>query len=116
MVFLKRYLIPRLVQYVLVIWLGITVVFFIPRLTPNDPIMRMIGEMRARGSYMEPSAMDGIINDLTEMYGLQGSWIDQYWAFGAGCSAVILVFPISNSPRALTSSLPPACPGLWDSF
>lgn len=81
MTFVKRYLIPRLIQYVLVIWLGITVVFFIPRITPNDPVMRMIGEMRARGSYMEPSAMNGIINDLTEMYGLQGSWIDQYWAF-----------------------------------
>lgn len=81
MTFLKRYLIPRLLQYFLVIWLGITVVFFIPRITPNDPVMRMIGEMRARGSYMEPSAMDGIIHDLTEMYGLQGSWLDQYWAF-----------------------------------
>jgi peptide/nickel transport system permease protein len=79
--FLKRYLIPRLIQYVLVVWLGITVVFLIPRLTPNDPIMRMIGEMRGRGSTLEPGAMDGIIRDLTEMYGLEGSWLDQYWAF-----------------------------------
>jgi peptide/nickel transport system permease protein len=79
--FVKRYLIPRLIQYVLVIWLGITVVFLIPRLTPNDPVMRMIGEMRGRGSTLEPGAMDGIIRDLTEMYGLQGSWLDQYWAF-----------------------------------
>jgi peptide/nickel transport system permease protein len=81
MKFVKRYLIPRLIQYVLVIWLGITVVFLIPRLTPNDPVMRMIGEMRGRGSTLEPGAMDGIIRDLTEMYGLQGSWLDQYWAF-----------------------------------
>ncbi len=81
MIFAKRYLIPRLLQYVLVIWLGITVVFLIPRLTPNDPIMRMIGEMRGRGSTLEPGAMDGIIRDLTEMYGLEGSWFDQYWAF-----------------------------------
>jgi peptide/nickel transport system permease protein len=79
--FVKRYLIPRLVQYVLILWLGITIVFLIPRLTPNDPVMAMIGEMRARGSTLEPGAMDGIIRDLTEMYGLQGSWIDQYWAF-----------------------------------
>ena len=81
MAFLKRYLIPRLLQYFLVIWLGITVVFLIPRLTPNDPIMRVIGELRGRGSTLEPGAMDGIIHDLTEMYGLGGSWIDQYWAF-----------------------------------
>jgi peptide/nickel transport system permease protein len=79
--FVKRYLIPRLISYFLVIWLGITVVFLIPRLTPNDPVMRMIGEMRGRGSTLEPGAMDGIIRDLTEMYGLQGSWLDQYWAF-----------------------------------
>jgi len=79
--FVKRYLIPRLIQYVLVIWLGITVVFLIPRLTPNDPVMRMIAEMRGRGSTLEPGAMDGIIADLTEMYGLEGSWMDQYWAF-----------------------------------
>ncbi len=79
--FVKRYLIPRLIQYVLVIWLGITVVFLIPRITPNDPVMRMVGELRGRGSTLEPGAMDGIIRDLTEMYGLEGSWLDQYWAF-----------------------------------
>lgn len=81
MVFIKRYLIPRLIQYFLVIWVGITLVFIIPRLTPNDPVMRMIGEMRARGSSLEPGAMDGIIRDLTQMYGLEGSWLDQYWEF-----------------------------------
>ena len=79
--FLKRYLIPRLIQYFLVIWLGITVVFLIPRLTPNDPVMRMVAEMRGRGSTLEPGTMDEIIADLTEMYGLEGSWLDQYWAF-----------------------------------
>lgn len=76
--FLKRYLVPRLISYFLVIWLGITVVFFIPRLIPNDPVMRMIDQMRARGSTLEPGAMDGIINDLTQMYGLEGSWLEQY--------------------------------------
>jgi peptide/nickel transport system permease protein len=81
MAFVKRYLIPRLLSYILVIWLGITVVFLIPRITPNDPVMAMIGVLRARGATLEPGAMDGIIRDLTEMYGLGGSWIDQYWAF-----------------------------------
>ena len=81
MTFLKRYLIPRLIQYFLVIWLGITIVFFIPRLTPSDPVMKMVGELQARGSTLEPGTMDDIIEDLTEMYGLGGSWLDQYWAF-----------------------------------
>ncbi len=76
--FLKRYLLPRMISYFLVIWLGITVVFFIPRLTPNDPVIRMIDQMRARGSTLEPGAMDDIMADLTRMYGLEGSWIEQY--------------------------------------
>lgn len=79
--FVKRYLIPRLISYFLVIWLGITVVFLIPRITPSDPVMKMVDQMRARGSTLEPGSMDGIIQDLTEMYGLEGSWLDQYWAF-----------------------------------
>lgn len=55
--------------------------FFIPRLTPNDPVQRTLAEMRARGSYLDPGTMDEIIADLTEMYGLGGSWGDQYIAF-----------------------------------
>ena len=78
MTFVKRYLIPRLISYVLVIWLGVTVVFLIPRLIPNDPVMSMISQMKAFGSNLEPGAMDGIIHDLTEMYGLGGSWPEQY--------------------------------------
>ena len=81
MTFIKGYLIPRLIQYFLVIFLGVTAVFFIPRLTPNDPVQRTLQEMRARGAYLDPGTMDEIIEDLTEMYGLEGSWTDQYIAF-----------------------------------
>lgn len=81
MKFAKRYLIPRLISYFLVIWLGITIVFFIPRLTPNDPVMRMVDQMRARGASLEPGTMDDIIEDLTMMYGLEGSTLDQYRDF-----------------------------------
>lgn len=79
--FFRRYLIPRLIQYVLVIFFGVTVVFLIPRLMPNDPVMRTISELRARGATLEPGAMDKIIADLTQMYGLEGTWLDQYGAF-----------------------------------
>jgi peptide/nickel transport system permease protein len=79
--FLKRYLIPRLVQYFLVIFVGITAVFFIPRLIPNDPVYRTISELQARGSFLDPGTMDEIIADLTEMYGLSGSMFDQYIDF-----------------------------------
>ncbi len=81
MTFLKRYLIPRLIQYVLVIFVGITAVFVIPRLTPSDPVERTIAQLRSMGSYLDPASVDGMIEDLTEMYGLQGSMLEQYGAF-----------------------------------
>jgi peptide/nickel transport system permease protein len=43
--------------------------------------MRTISELRSRGASLEPGAMDKIIDDLTQMYGLGGSWLDQYAAF-----------------------------------
>jgi peptide/nickel transport system permease protein len=54
--FFRRYLIPRLIQYVLVIFFGITAVFHHPPLLPNDPVLRTIGELRkARGANLEPA-------------------------------------------------------------
>jgi peptide/nickel transport system permease protein len=108
--FVKRYLIPRLIQYVLVIWVGITVVFFIPRLTPNDPVMRMIGEMRGRGSTLEPGAMDGIIHDLTVMYGLEGSWLDQYKEFWGKLAHGDLGVSFFQFPAPVTDLISTALP------
>lgn len=81
MIFIKRYLLPRLVQYILVIFVGITAVFLLPRFLPSDPVVRTISELRARGSYLEPSTIDAMVADLTELYGLEGSMFDQYIAF-----------------------------------
>jgi len=79
--FIRRYLIPRLIQYFLVIFLGITAVFFIPRFAPSDPVQRTIAELRSRGSYLDPATIDDMIEDLTELYGLEGSMLQQYGAF-----------------------------------
>lgn len=81
MIFIKRYLIPRLVQYFLVIFVGITAVFLIPRFLPSDPVVRTISELRSRGSYLDPASIDDMVADLTELYGLEGSMFDQYVAF-----------------------------------
>jgi len=79
--FVKGYLIPRLIQYFLVIFLGVTAIFFIPRLTPNDPVQRILQEMEARSGGMDPAQQEALMGTLTEMYGLEGSWSEQYIAF-----------------------------------
>lgn len=79
--FIRKYLIPRLMQYFLVIFLGITIVFFIPRLAPTNPVERTIAEIRSRGTYLDPAHIQQMVDALTEMYGLSGSWWQQYKDF-----------------------------------
>lgn len=83
MTFVKGYLLPRLIQYFLVIFVGITAVFIIPRLAPSDPVQQTIAALQSRGSFIEPALIDDMIEDLNELYGLEGSMLEQYGAFWA---------------------------------
>src|SRR5690606_4714155 len=76
--FILGYLIPRIGQYFMVIFLGVTLTFIIPRLSPNDPVEQQIGQMMMSGSHVSPEAIEHLREALTEMYGLSGSPWQQY--------------------------------------
>lgn len=79
---LKTYIIPRIIQYIVVIFIGITIVFIVPRLTPIDPVQTTIYRLTSYGgAYMEPEALASMQNTLKELYGLEGSLVEQYFAF-----------------------------------
>src|SRR5690606_30229479 len=79
--FLLRYLIPRFIQYLTIVFIGITVTFIIPRLSPTDPVEAQVSMMIARGNTLDPQAIESMRTSLTELYGLSGSPIEQYFAF-----------------------------------
>ncbi len=81
MKFVRRYLAPRLVQYVGVILLGITVIFIIPRLLPGDPVQNTITTLQSRGTYLDPATIEQTAHALRQMYGLEGSPLQQYVDF-----------------------------------
>jgi len=78
MKFVRGYLLPRLLQYVWVIILGITIVFFIPRLAGQDPILEKIAQIQSQGSYLGPAAVESLIETYKELYGLRGTLFNQY--------------------------------------
>ena len=80
MTFLKRYLLPRLLQYLVVVFVGTTIVFISTRLTPADPVQQTIQRITAQGGYMDPAAVDEFARTLRELYGLEGSVLQQYGA------------------------------------
>lgn len=79
--FVKRYLIPRLIQYVGVTWLGITMIFFLPRLMPIGPVEKAVAQIEARGAYTDPKAAEQTVIALKEMYGLDKGLAEQYLNF-----------------------------------
>lgn len=76
-----KFLASRLLTYVLVVWIGITIVFFVPRLVPSDPVEAMVGRMTAQATFMQSEQVTAMRNSLRESFGLQGTLAEQYVAF-----------------------------------
>jgi peptide/nickel transport system permease protein len=79
--FLLRYLIPRIFQFLMIIFVGITITYIIPRLAPTDPVEAQISTMMAMGSSLDPASIEAMREALTDLYGLSGSPIEQYFTF-----------------------------------
>ena len=80
---MKSYLIyvaKRLAQFVLVVFVGISLTFFITHLTPIDPVEQMIASITAF-SDTSPEAVALMREALKELYGIEGSLIDQYFRY-----------------------------------
>ncbi len=79
--FLQQYLLPRIIQYFVVIFIGVTVTFIIPKLSPTDPVESQVSMILSSGSAVDPAAIEHMRTALTEMYGLSGSPVQQYFSF-----------------------------------
>ena len=76
-----QYIAGRLVAYVLVILVGVTTVFVVPRLLPTSPVEAMLGKLTSQGSYMDPAQVEALRASLTDAFGLHGSVLAQYGRF-----------------------------------
>ena len=92
-----KYLSGRVISCVCVIFVGITMMFFIPRFFPSDPIESMIMQMLSRTA-LKPEEVDAIRQVLRVQYGLQGTLWEQYVSFLARASRFDFGPSLSNFP------------------
>jgi len=71
----------RLVAYFLVVAFGLTLIFFVPRFAPADPIEAMLAKVSSQGAYMSSAQSDALRASLADSFGLKGSLLSQYWSF-----------------------------------
>ncbi|MCE7989974.1 MAG: ABC transporter permease [Caldilinea sp. CFX5] len=76
-----RFLLTRIFTYLLVVWLGITIVFFVPRFIPGNPVEAMLGKLMSQGTTMDPQLVESMRQTLTQLFGLEGTLWEQYTAF-----------------------------------
>ena len=74
------YLLRRLGQFLLVVFVGINVAYGVTHATPIDPVEQSIAAATAFGS-TSPEAIAMMRESLRELYGLQGSAWQQYSGF-----------------------------------
>jgi len=80
MTILKEYILPRVLQWFVVIFVGVTITFLIPRLSPVNPVDQAIARLSAFQS-MNPDAALMLRETLEDMYGVKGSLFEQYVSY-----------------------------------
>lgn len=76
-----KFLLSRIATFLLVIFIGVTTVFFVPRLMPNDPVEAMIGQMTSNAGSMSPEAVEQMRESMNSLFGLDGSSCTNIWIF-----------------------------------
>ena len=74
------YLLGRLGQFALVVFIGINIAFIVTHATPIDPVEQSIAAATQFGS-TSPEAIALMRQSLSELYGLEGSLAEQYASF-----------------------------------
>jgi peptide/nickel transport system permease protein len=77
---LKEYILPRIMQWLVVIFVGVTITFLIPRLSPVNPVDQAISRATTFQS-MNPDATLKLRATLEDLYGVKGSIFQQYISY-----------------------------------
>jgi peptide/nickel transport system permease protein len=83
-------------MFLLTIWLGSSVIFFVPRLAPGDPVMAMITRMQGQGAVIEDSA--ALIAAWRARFGLDDPLFVQYLRFLGNSLTFDLGYSLANFP------------------
>ena len=103
-----EYILKRFAIFLLTVWLGATLIFFIPRLAPGDPITAMIAQMSYQGETIENSAE--LIEAWRNRFGLDGPLHIQYLKYLKNITTFELGYSLSSFPVSVQTLVSRALP------
>jgi peptide/nickel transport system permease protein len=94
----------------MVVFLGVSLTFVIPRISPNDPVERQVQQIMVSGAQVGSETIIELRQALTELYGLKGGKWQQYFTFWARLARGDLGPSLSTFPTPVTSLILQAMP------
>lgn len=95
-----RRLIQRLLFLILVIWAASTITFFIPRISPRNPIRERFSELARTGGF-SPGDMEKIISSMSTKFGLDKSLWQQYLDYVSSVARGDLGVSLNKYPKTV---------------
>ena len=80
MTLFKEYILPRILQWIVVIFVGVTITFMIPRLSPVNPVDQAIARINSFQT-MDPDAALIMRRTMEDLYGIKGNMFEQYLTY-----------------------------------
>ncbi len=102
------YIIRRLGMFIFTVWLGATIIFFIPRLAPGDPVSAMISRMMNQTGYIENAAE--IIERWRARFGLDAPLHIQYFRYLRNVLTLDLGYSLASFPSRVDAMIGRALP------
>lgn len=103
------YLLKRVGLFLLVVWLGVTINFFLPRLAPGDPIQEYLGQLAQQGMFVgDPSA--GFVEEYRAKFGLDKPMWQQYVNYWIDVSQFKFGLSVVDYPVEVTRVVRAALP------
>jgi peptide/nickel transport system permease protein len=96
---IKR-VISRLLFLILVIWAASTITFFIPRLSPKNPIRERFNQLAMSGGF-NPTDLEVIIKSYNTKFGLDKPLLVQYWDYVSSIARLDLGVSFNKYPRTV---------------
>src|SRR3989339_234677 len=104
----RTYVLKRTGMFFLTVWIGMTVIFFIPRMAPGDPIAAMVSRLSAQAGRIENA--DQMINAWHAKFGLDAPLPVQYGRFLKNMFTLNLGYSLGYFPTKVEDMIKQALP------
>jgi peptide/nickel transport system permease protein len=105
---IKR-IINRLLFLVLVIWAASTITFFIPRLSPRNPVRERFAELARSGGF-SPQDLETIIAAYSAKFGIDRPLLEQYVNYLSGVARFDMGVSLNKFPKTVMELIMEALP------